>query len=124
MIIEVPTDLSKCSRTQLLKLEELLDEARTAVRVEMRITSYDQPRPANYSGRPAWARAVLSLIDGPARKKADRIVLGLAILIVLLVTLPGILSTLIEFGSRYQAAHYQGVPKPEPTAPTLSNEQR
>lgn len=124
MIIEVPKDLSKCSRAQLLELEEQLDDARTAVRVEMRVTSYDQPRPPNYANRPAWTRAVASLIDGPARKKADRIVLVLAILIVSMFTLPGVLNTLIEFSSRYQATHYQGVPKPEPTAPTISGDQQ
>jgi hypothetical protein len=124
MTIEVPDDLSQFSPKQLQQLEERIDTARTAVRVELRLADRGGVRADRYANRPRWAQVLGSLIDGPAKKNADRYILAFAILVVLMFTLPSILNSLIEFGGRYQASHYHGVPKSEPTAATLEVERQ
>lgn len=119
MIIEVPDDLSRMSRRELSELDERLTAAKAAIRAELTGAQSDR-----YADRPRWARALASVVDGPNRKKADRYVLLLAILIVLFFTLPNVLMSFIHFGEMYQASHYQGVPKQQPVAPILSDEQR
>lgn len=124
MNIEVPEDLSALTREQLTALEARLDDARTAVRIELRLMASHAAPVSKYAGRPRWAQALGSLVDGPNRKKADRYVLLLAILVVLFFSLPSLLNSLIVFGEKYQASHYRGVPPSPPTAPTLTDESR
>lgn len=122
MIIEVPDDLSSLSPAQLRELEDKLDDARTAVRVEMRLPGSAPAAGDRYAGRPQWAQALGGVLDS---KQFDRYVFLFAVLIVLFFTLPNVMTSFIAFSERYQASQYQGVPKGAPAAPpTLSDEPR
>ena len=116
MNIAFRTDVHALDSGELQKMQEHLETMLQRVKEERQNRLL--------ASRPAWARKVGGLIDGENKKRANLYVLVFSILVVLMYTLPPFLNSLIAAGARYQASGYKGVPRVEPTAPSLPVERQ